>query len=71
MAVDTAVKRYSMIAFRCGIGRRITPIPDSAFDADDRLHLMGLYQGISADSVAAGVLKIYMRDDAWHTITTS
>jgi hypothetical protein len=45
MAIDTAEKRRSMMAFRTG--RRTLPIPDGQIDAGDRLTLMGKYSGIA------------------------
>jgi hypothetical protein len=51
MAVDTAEKRYSML----NVGQpwfRILPEVDGGIEADDRLHLLGLYSGIAATAVA-------------------
>lgn len=47
MALDSRQKRFSMM----GLGRVPAPVlfeADSSVDADDRLHLLGLYSGIAA-----------------------
>lgn len=47
MAVDTKEKRLSML--NVGLPWWTTlPEADGAIDADDRLHLLGLYSGIAA-----------------------
>jgi hypothetical protein len=45
MAVDTAQKRYSMIAF--GDDNQMLFETDSSVDLDDRQHLLGCYSGIA------------------------
>lgn len=45
MAVDTAAKRFSMMAFGRGPGN--IPIPDGTIAAADRAHLLRLYGGIA------------------------
>lgn len=52
MAVDTAQKRYSMIAF--GDDNQMLFEVDAAVDLDDRQHLLGCYSGIAFDSPAVG-----------------
>lgn len=47
MAVDTALKRYSMLGFGSG---RMLPIPDSSFTQPDRQILVYLYSGIAVDA---------------------
>ena len=54
MAVDSAGKRFSMLAFGRGPRAHPLPIPDGSFDAGDRSHLLGLYSGIAAATVLAG-----------------
>jgi len=49
VAVDTALKRYSMI----GLGsahKRMLPIPNGSITAPDRAVLLFLYSGIALDS---------------------
>lgn len=55
MAIDTAEKRYSMIAF--GDGSAPLFEPDSTVDADDMYHLIGLYSGITLDNPTAPTFK--------------
>lgn len=47
MAIDTAVKRASVIALGLPSGR-VLPWGDGTIDADDRLHIAGWYRGIDA-----------------------
>ena len=51
MAVDTAQKRYSMIAF--GDDNQMLFEVDGAVDLDDRQHLLGAYSGIAFSSAVA------------------
>ncbi len=52
MAVDSKEKRLSFLNF--GLPWWTTlPEADGAIDADDRLHLLGLYSGVAAGSVIA------------------
>jgi len=55
MAVDTAEKRYSMLNFGLPFFRAL-PQVDGGIEADDRLHLLGLYSGIAA---AGGGVSLY------------
>ena len=48
-AVDTADRRYSML----NMTGYVLPVPNSEIDAEDRLHLLGLYAGIAAGEPAA------------------
>ncbi len=48
MAIDTREKRFSMLNFGAGRNSRTLFEADGAVDADDRLHLLGLYSGIAA-----------------------
>ncbi len=62
MAVDTAEKRYSAINFGLPWFRTL-PEVDGGIEADDRLHLMGLYSGIAAGSGAvAGPFRVVALD---------
>jgi hypothetical protein len=51
MAVDTAAKRASLVGY--GLPFRLAlPFADAAIGLGDRQHLVGLYSGIDAGSVA-------------------
>lgn len=61
-------------------GNPFLPIPDGAFDAGDRMHLMGLYSGIAAGApvLAIGtssgaVQRAEWQEYAWqpHAVVTS
>lgn len=43
-AVDTADRRYSVI----NMAGYVLPVPNSEIDAEDRLHLLGLYAGLGS-----------------------
>lgn len=47
MAIDTAEKQMSMLNMVCGLSFCLLPIPDGAYDAGDRQHLLGMYRGIT------------------------
>jgi len=47
MAVDAAEKQSAMLNWVCGVSFNLLPIPDGAYDAGDRQHLLGFYRGIS------------------------
>lgn len=52
MAVDTAEKQSSMLNWVCGVSFNLLPIPDGAYDAGDRQHLLGLYRGIAFGAIS-------------------
>ncbi len=51
MAVDTAAKRASAMAFGMPLLGPL-PIPDASVDQGDRQHLLGCYSGIDTSVVA-------------------
>lgn len=57
MAVDSAEKRYSMIAF--GDADQIIFEVDAAVDLDDRQHLLGCYSGIAFSGAVSGLIMNY------------
>lgn len=56
MAVDTRQKRMSMISFGDGVINHVLFEADGAVDADDRVHLLGLYSGIALGAPAVGIV---------------
>lgn len=57
MAVDTANKRYSMIGLGAPVPS-LLPVPDGSITGVDKLHLIYLYSGISAQVVAVRLSKM-------------
>lgn len=51
MAVDTANKRYSVIGLGIPVPS-LLPVPDGSITDEDKLHLIYLYSGISAQVAA-------------------
>jgi hypothetical protein len=48
MAIDTATKRFAVMAFDAvGMGIHTLPVPDGTLEAGDRFHLLDTYDASS------------------------
>ena len=68
MAVDTREKRFSMMNLGT-VGQMPGFTPDSSVDADDRAHLLDLYNGIAL-SAPVSVVTVYVDEGTVVMATT-
>ena len=61
MAVDTAAKRFSMLNFGDGTTIHLLFQSDGVVDADDRIHLLDLYNGFALAAQFIGMERTLFR----------